>query len=91
VVTAMQPLSEIRNGRATVCCHLPMCGLTVKLTGRPKAHNQATPARIVFGAGGADIQAVHGHVQRLLADIHRSQRCAQHDGEKENEHHQSEY
>src|SRR5215472_7759886 len=28
VVISMQPLNEIRNGRATVCRHLPMCGLT---------------------------------------------------------------
>src|SRR5215472_16529397 len=30
VVISMQPLSEIRNGRATMYRHLPMGGLTVK-------------------------------------------------------------
>ena len=34
VVISMQPLSDIRNGRATVYRHLLMCGLTVKLRGR---------------------------------------------------------
>src|SRR5215472_7668052 len=29
VVISMQPLSKIRNGRATECRHLPMCGLTM--------------------------------------------------------------
>jgi hypothetical protein len=38
----------------------------MELTGRPHGPNQATPAHIVFGAGGADTQAVHGPVQRLL-------------------------
>src|SRR5262249_54532042 len=39
--------------------------LTVKLRGRPEALDQATPAHAVFGAGGANIQAVHGPLQRL--------------------------
>ena len=43
-----------------------MRALTVELTGRPEEPNQATPAHTVFGAGGADIEAVHGPVQRLL-------------------------
>jgi hypothetical protein len=46
--------------------HRAFCRLTMELTGRPQAPNQATPAHAVFGAGGAGIQAVHGPVQRLL-------------------------
>ena len=38
VVISMQPLSEIRNARATTCRHLLMCGLTVKL--RPRLRHQ---------------------------------------------------
>jgi hypothetical protein len=34
VVISIQPLSDIRNGRATVYCHFLMSGLTVKLRGR---------------------------------------------------------
>jgi len=45
------------------------CGpLTVKLRGRPEALDQAPPAHTVFGAGGADTEAVHGPLQRLLGD-----------------------
>src|SRR5215472_10348940 len=35
VVISMQPLSEMRNGRATMCRQLPMCGLTGRV-GRPR-------------------------------------------------------
>src|SRR5215470_14121137 len=40
--------------------------LTVKLRGRPRAPNQAPRAHNLFSARGADIQAVHGPLQRLL-------------------------
>src|SRR5215831_20718359 len=42
------------------------CGLTVKLRGRPEGHDQAPRAHTVFCARGADTQAVHGPLQRLL-------------------------
>ena len=38
VVISMQPLSEIRNGRATAYRHLLICDLTVKRSARAKAH-----------------------------------------------------
>src|SRR5215475_88811 len=44
-----------------------MCALTVKLRGRPEAPDQAPRAHTVFSARGADIQTVHGPLQRLLA------------------------
>ena len=66
VVISMQPLSDIRNGRATVWRHFPMCGLTVKLRGRPEAPDQAPRAHNLFRARGADTQTVHGPLQRLL-------------------------
>src|SRR5215472_9488410 len=31
VVISMQPLREMRSGRATMCHHLPMCGPTGKV------------------------------------------------------------
>jgi hypothetical protein len=40
--------------------------LTVKLRGRPEAPDQAPRAHTVFSARGADKQAVHGPLQRLL-------------------------
>jgi len=40
----------------------------VKLRGRPEALDQASRAHNVFRARGADIQAVHGPLQRLLDD-----------------------
>ena len=66
VVISMQPLSDISNRRATVRCHFPMCGLTVKLSGRPKAPDQAPRVHNLFRAGGAITQVVHGPPQRLL-------------------------
>ena len=33
VVISIQPLSDIRNGRATVYRHFLMCGLTMSLSG----------------------------------------------------------
>jgi hypothetical protein len=41
-------------------------GLTVKLSGRLEAHDQAPRAHNLFSARGADTQAVHGPLQRLL-------------------------
>src|SRR5215469_13600216 len=43
--------------------------LTVKLRGRPKAPDQAPRAHNVFSACGADTQAVHGPLQRLLGIV----------------------
>jgi hypothetical protein len=40
--------------------------LTVKLRGRPEAPDQAPPAHNFSPARGADTQAVHGPLQRLL-------------------------
>jgi hypothetical protein len=40
--------------------------LTVKLRGRPEAPDQAPRAHNLFRARGADTQAVHGPLQRLL-------------------------
>src|SRR5215831_18858064 len=40
--------------------------LTVKLRGRPEVPDQAPRAHTVFSARGADIQTVHGPLQRLL-------------------------
>ena len=37
VVISIQPLSDIRNGRATMYRHFLMCGLTVELRARPEA------------------------------------------------------
>src|SRR5215469_12352054 len=42
------------------------CRLTVKLRGRPEAPDQAPRAHNLFRARGADTQAVHGPLQRLL-------------------------
>src|SRR5215467_1944634 len=69
VVISMQPLSDTRNGRATVCRHFPTCGLTVKLSGRPGAPDQAPRAHTVSRARGADTQVVHGPLQRLLDGV----------------------
>jgi len=43
--------------------------LTVKLSGRPEAPDQAPWAHTVFSARGAITQAVHGPLQRLLGAI----------------------
>src|SRR6516165_3390401 len=43
-----------------------MWNLTVKLRGRPEAPDQAPRAHTVFSARGADTEAVHGPLQRLL-------------------------
>jgi hypothetical protein len=42
VVISMQPLSDIRSGKATAYRHLLMCDLTVKLSGRPEAPQGCT-------------------------------------------------
>jgi hypothetical protein len=42
--------------------------LTEKLRDRPEAPDQATRAHTVFRARGANTQAVHGSLQRLLED-----------------------
>ena len=40
----------------------------MKLRGRPEAPDQAPRAHTVFSARGADMQAGHGPLQRLLED-----------------------
>jgi hypothetical protein len=59
VVISMQPLSDIRHGRATVYRHFLMCGLTIKSRGQgPRA-------------GGVQPQAVHGPPELLLDSMPR--------------------
>src|SRR5215472_4790839 len=60
-----QPLSWIsaQESRIVPTTRL-MCGLTVKLRGRPEALDQAPRAHNVFSARGADVKAVHGPLQR---------------------------
>src|SRR5262249_27370521 len=53
----------------------PRRRLTVKLRGRPEAANQAPRAHNLARARGADIQTVHGPLQRLL-DGAISWRCS---------------
>ena len=68
VVISIQPLSDIRNGRATVYRHFLMCGLTVKLRGRAEAPDGAEGAQFL-SARRAKPQAHHGPLQRLLDGI----------------------
>ena len=65
VVISMQPLSDIRNGRATAYRHCLMCGLTVKLRGRTTTAESAEGAQFL-SARGAKPQAHHGPLERLL-------------------------
>jgi hypothetical protein len=51
------------NGQFGTADH---CRLTVKLRGRPEAPDEAPRAHTVFSARGADTEAVHGPLQRLL-------------------------
>src|SRR4029077_20426033 len=66
MVISMQPLSDMRNGRATAYRHCLMCGLTVKLRARAEAPDGAEGAQFL-GARGVNPQAHHGPLQRLLA------------------------
>ena len=68
VVISIQPLSDIRNGRATVYRHFLMCGLTVKLRGRAEAPDGAEGAQFL-SARGDKPQTRHGPLQRLLDGI----------------------
>jgi len=68
VVISMQPLSDIRNGRATAYRHCLMCGLTVKLRGRAPTAESAEVAQSL-SARGAKPQARHGPLQRLLGGM----------------------
>ena len=65
VVISMQPLSDIRNGRATVYRHFLMCGLTVKLRDRPEAPGWSRGFTLSSRTRG-DTTALHGPLQRLL-------------------------
>ena len=65
VVISMQPLSDIRNERATAYRHLLMCGLTVKLSGRTQAPDWSRGRILSFRARG-DTTELHGPLQRLL-------------------------
>jgi len=77
VVISMQPLSEIRNGRATMCRHLPMCGLTVKLRGRTEGQAPGAEAALSSRARGANQEAHHGSLQRLLDGENYTRSCPQ--------------
>src|SRR5579863_1134876 len=61
----MQPLSDIRNGSATVYCHLLMCGLRVKLSGRAEATDWSRGCTLSSRARG-ETTDFHGTLQRLL-------------------------
>jgi len=75
VVISMQPLSEIRNGRATMWRHLPMCGLRVKLRGRPEAPDWSRGCTLSSRTRG-DTTDVHGPLQRSLdAPLSINVRC----------------
>jgi hypothetical protein len=62
VVISMQPLSDIRNGRATAYRHCLMCGLTVKLRGRAQAPDWSRGRTLFFRAHG-DTTEHHGPLQ----------------------------
>jgi hypothetical protein len=66
VVISMQPLSDIRNGRATAYRHCLMCGLTVKLRGRTITPDWRRGPTVSPGTCGAKQPAHHGPLQRLL-------------------------
>src|SRR5580658_1943423 len=65
VVISMQPLSDIRNERDSVWRHLVMCGLTVKLRGRPEALDWSR-GRTLFPRARGDTTEHHGPLQRWL-------------------------
>ena len=66
VVISMQPLSDVRNGRATAYRQCLMCGLTVKLRGRTTTPDKRRGRTLSPGACGAKPAAHHGPLQRLL-------------------------
>src|SRR5215469_11212514 len=66
VVISMQPLNEITSGRATVCRHLPMCGLTVKLSGRPEVLRARQSVFALRASEAPSLTTSHGPLQRLL-------------------------
>src|SRR4029077_16505167 len=70
VVISMQPLSDIRNGRATVYRHFLMCGLTVKLRGRTTTADRGRGPPLSSGSRGPKQTTHHGPLQRLLEFAH---------------------
>src|SRR3984885_1283261 len=64
VVVSMQPLSEIRNGRATAYRHVLICALTVKVSGRAKAHPAPRDRLPHFPAPCKDCYAPHRAVDQ---------------------------
>src|SRR4029077_9056502 len=55
VVISMQPLSDIRNGRATVYRHFLMCGLPVKLRGCPEEPDERRGRILSSSARGMSV------------------------------------